>query len=215
MNLNSTSTTTYTATAGLDITSRGNVLSVNPGRSTLGHLNALEAFGANVRMPRVAVLNERHDAEESSSLAGILFPVKQMNLAGSIILLIVRITFAVFLIHGGIADLAGSSAVWGWSQIALGAFVAMGLLTRALMVVPAVAFAMLAAASPELLAAAEPAAFALVSVLLLVVGSGWLSADALIRVAIRRHNAKHRAHGYILHRSLTPDYPLANLQTPE
>lgn len=207
---------TYTA-ASLDINMQGHVLSVNPGKSTLGHLNALESFGANVHMPRVAMLGENGvGSGVVPSLTGILFPVKKMNLGVSMLLLVIRLAFAALLVHDGISALMSSSVetMWAVAEIALGAFAAFGLLTRAVMVVPAIAFGMLAAAAPDFMSALEPGACSLVSALLIVVGAGWLSSDALIRVAIRRSARRRRVHGYPNHRSLTPDYPLANLQSP-
>lgn len=198
--MNASSTSTSNATL--------KVLSVNPGRSTLGHMNALEAFGASVRMPRARMLA---DDATAPSLAGILFPVKKMNLSGSVVLLAVRIGFASLLMAGGFSIIGSPMTVWGVLELVLAAFVAVGFMTRALMVVPAIVFGMLAGHAPGTAEAVLPALCSLVSVLLMIFGSGWLSVDALIRVAIRRHNARNR--GKMPHRNLTPDYPLADLRT--
>lgn len=191
-----------------------NVLSVNPGRSTLGHLNALEQFGANVRVPRRQVL-ESGASGRIPSLAAILFPVKKMNLGVSSVLVVVRLLFAAMLVIDGIALLggAGVSQLCGVAEMALAAFVASGFLVRALMVIPAIAFAMLASAAPDLSAAVAPAAYSAVSAVLLFAGGGWFSVDALIRVALRKAALRRRDRAYARIRPLTPDYPLAKLRS--
>lgn len=208
---------TYSATHG------GNVVSVNPGRMTLGNLNALTDNGfANV-MPRVSVLSETHHSGSVPSLAAILFPVKQMNAVGSVVLLLVRLAFAAMLVYGGLMTLTEgvstigslSTNLWGAIQLALGFFVATGFLTRIVMILPAITFGMLALSAADFATALQPMAFSLVSILLLMLGSGWLSADSLIRVALRRSHKRRTRAIYPLHRSLTPDYPLARLSSPE
>lgn len=175
---------------------RPKVISVNPCRATLAKLNAID-FG----VPRRTILRRRHGHTDSTpSLAAILFPVRQMTLGGSLLLLILRLAFGAYLLASGL-DLLGATPApadltlhfWATIQILIGALAAAGLLTRVVMTFPAVVFTMLLLAAPTFQTAVIPLCCAAASATLLAAGSGWLSCDALLRVAIRRlFSTRHR-----------------------
>lgn len=185
-------TTSHAAAYGFSSSLRPKVISVNPCRATLAKLNAID-----FRAPRRAIMRRRRQAPAAPTFLALLFPVRQMTFSGSVLLLLLRLAFGAYLIASGFDLLEATEApaamtehVWAAIQIMIGALSAAGILTRVVMAFPTVVFSMLVLSSPTFHAALAPLCCATASAIILATGSGWLSCDALMRVAIRGLRAR-------------------------
>lgn len=156
-------------------------ISVNPSKTTLGHV---ETTGSSIF--RSPVLCEGTTAP-SLSLSKVLFPSTKAGLAEYTKYAVpLRTLFATILIATGITMLSGASAIGGTAfavcSLCFGAFLALGLLTRPVMLGAAVYYCVCGALSLRG-GAPDMSVFSLMfgSAIFGVIGSGKYSCDLLLR----------------------------------
>lgn len=166
-------------------------ISVNPSKATLGHVEA-----PSTSIFRSQVLGNESQVHNVDTLQ-LLFPATKNGLGEfNKYSVPIRTLFATILIVTGISLLSAGSSAIAICSLCFGAFLAIGLLTRPVMLSAAVYYCIcgalsLRAGTPDLIL------FSLMfgSLIFGVVGSGKYSCDTLIRSAVKRQR-RNRYQGY-------------------
>ena len=166
-------------------------ISVNPGKTTLGHTESRESS-----LLRANVIDRSQ--KKPADVMGFLFPTASLGL-GDVkkYALPLRILFATILIVSGISFVQTPGAIHalgaGVLEIVFGALLAFGLFTRPAMAGATIYFAVVAALSIRS-GVADLSALTLTfgSAFFMLAGSGKYSADFLIRTLVKRARIKNR-----------------------
>lgn len=167
------------------------VLSVDPGRITLGALHP-EAAGRIIRTKVLSPVYKQHDSRNRLNIA-LACTTPGVNLYGSYILLL-RVLFASLLIVSGALILDNEiiapenimdNKIFAWGEIIAGAMLATGLFSRFAMMASAVVFCIIAVKSTiggefDM----QSIACFIGCAIFLIAGAGKYSLDFLIRKAI-------------------------------
>lgn len=166
------------------------VISVNPSEKSIGELY-------NGRTCRKNLLNDRTmnrvRTGHSSRFTAFLFPTKDSGFKMSLLLLAMRLMFACILIYNGTYYISHNSDTGifsiesaGYLFIISGILLASGLMTRIIMIFPAIIFISTAINSfvthPDQLSILS----GFLSISLCLTGPGWFSIDALLQKRITR-----------------------------
>lgn len=170
------------------------MISVNPGKSTLGTLNGLKR-NVTRAIPRKHVLDNRRSER---GLLSFILPKSEVGIFGSAILFLLRICYAVSIIAFEslavdtiFASTGIDSALISVFCLLLAASVAFGFFERITLLLPTVILSLAAITSPTFQSGLVPAALSIAGMAIMVFGSGWFSADALMRrMIIKKRNRK-------------------------